>query len=345
MGVKTVAVVFGGPSPEHDVSIMSARSIFEALQSSGIRTIPVYWASNLEFASPEDSLRCLSPKGTGGKFIALPPWEQTMAVLQGLKKTVQVAFPVLHGPFGEDGRIQGLLDCLGIPYVGSGVLASALAMDKLLTKQILEQAGVLTAPFIGFTTHDWANAEDGLRTQIVSLGWPLFVKPSRSGSSIGISKVSDPDRLDKAIDNAFQYDSRIVVEKAIVGRELEVGILDGPQARTSVVGEIEAFGEFYDFASKYQDGRAKLRCPARINEEVANRISDIAMAVFKILDCRGLARVDFFWETATNRLYVNEVNTMPGFTPYSMYPLLWRASDIPYQDLVQHLLDTALSRY
>ena len=345
MGVKTVGVVFGGPSPEHDVSIMSARSIVEALQLSGIQTIPVYWAGNLEFASPEDSLRRLGPKGTGDEFIALPPWEQTMAVLQGLKETVQVAFPVLHGPFGEDGRIQGLLDCLGIPYVGSGVLASALAMDKLLTKQVLEQAGMPTAPFIGFTTQDWANGEDGLRTQIVSLGLPLFVKPSRSGSSIGVSKVSDPDGLDKAIDSAFRYDSRIIVEKAIVGRELEVGILHGPQTKTSVVGEIEAFGEFYDFASKYQDGGAKFHCPARINEEVSNRISDIAMAVFKILDCRGLARVDFLWETTTNRLYVNEVNTMPGFTPYSMYPLLWRASGIQYQDLVQHLLASALARY
>jgi D-alanine-D-alanine ligase len=256
-----------------------------------------------------------------------------------------VVFPLLHGPFGEDGTVQGLLELADLPYVGSGVLASALAMDKAMAKVVCAQAGLEQVAHLVVTEHAWRADRSGLVARVGrELDWPVFVKPARLGSSIGITKVAGPADLGDAMAAAFAHDDKILVERAVVARELECGVigLDDPQA--SVVGEIVPAHEFYDFEAKYLD-ESKLLVPAPVPDDVAARVRRTAVAAWRALGCEGLARVDCFYEEATGRVLLNEVNTMPGFTPRSMFPLLWQASGLPYPDLIARLVDLALERH
>jgi D-alanine-D-alanine ligase len=266
---------------------------------------------------------------------------------------IDVVFPVLHGPFGEDGTIQGLFELADLPYVGSGVLASAVSMDKAYMKVVLAGAGLPVGPYVVVPPRRWLEDADGLRKAIAELGWPVFVKPARGGSSVGISKVHGPDELDAAMALAQEWDPKVIVEAMIVGREIECGVLEGeplldgtptaPQA--SVTAEIRVVGgrEFYDFEAKYLEDSTELTVPADLPEELANEVRRLSVAAFDALSCEGLARVDFF-VTDTGRIVLNEVNTMPGFTPVSMFPSMWAASGISYPELIDRLLRTALRR-
>ena len=258
---------------------------------------------------------------------------------------IDLVFPILHGRFGEDGTIQGMLELLGLPYVGAGVLMSAIGMDKHTTKSILKAAGVPVVPWVAVTRGDLARDGDLWRRRIRSLGLPAFVKPARAGSSVGVSKVSDWDELDAALDIAFAEDSTVLVEEAITGREVECGVLpgkDGGEPRVSVAGEIVVSGrDFYDFEAKYLDAPGvELVCPADLREGELAEMQRIAARAFEALGGEGLARVDFFF-TGTE-FYVNELNTMPGFTPISMFPACWIASGLSYPQLIDELIDLAL---
>lgn len=259
---------------------------------------------------------------------------------------VDVVFPILHGPYGEDGTIQGLFELLGLPYVGSGVLASALGMDKHFTKTVLEKAGISVAPWRTVTAQQWAASASSVSASAEELGLPVFVKPARAGSSVGVTKVSAWDELPAAIDIALHEDSRILIESAIVGREVECGVLSGrggAAPRVSVAGEIVMTGrEFYDFEAKYLDAPGvDLVCPASLTDHELARMQELAARAFTAIDGSGLARVDFFL-TPTGEFVINEINTMPGFTPISMFPKCWIASGVSYPALIDELLALAL---
>ena len=259
---------------------------------------------------------------------------------------IDVVFPILHGPFGEDGTIQGMLELLGLPYVGSGVLASALGMHKHFTKTVLAGAGIAVAPWVTVTAHAWAANPQATADAALDLGYPVFVKPARAGSSVGVTKVSDPSGLGAAVDAALIEDEVVLIEPTIVGRELEVAVLGGRPGeanRASVAGEVVLTGrEFYDFAGKYLDAPGvELRCPAALSESELAEIQRVAIAAFEAIGAEGLARIDFFWG---DTLVVNEINTMPGFTPISMYPRAWEASGVSYSALITELISVAVDR-
>ena len=269
-------------------------------------------------------------------------------VLKSQLGNFDVVFPVLHGPWGEDGTVQGLLELMGIPYVGSGVLASAAGMDKITMKVLLSHAGLEVGRFVGVTDRQWLHEQESCIEAIASLGFPVFVKPARAGSSRGISKVKDPSGLIAAIEEARMHDPRIIVEAGVENaRELECGVLSGDQGTLSAsrVAEIVVGGqhEFYDFDAKYLEDSAELVVPAELPIGIELELQAMAIRAFDALGCEGLARVDFFLDS-TNRLIINEVNTMPGFTPISMYPRMWQVSGLEYGDLIDTLISDALRR-
>ncbi|OLE24882.1 MAG: D-alanine--D-alanine ligase A, partial [Catenulispora sp. 13_1_20CM_3_70_7] len=269
---------------------------------------------------------------------------------------VDVVLPLLHGPYGEDGTLQGLLELSGIPYVGSGVLASAVAMDKEFMKRLLSQAGFDVGPYEVVRPRDWATEEGraAVRLAVEDLGYPVFVKPARAGSSMGIAKVERPEDLDPAIESARHHDPKVLVEAAIVGREIECGVLEGigPMDRpeASLPAELRVTGPhvFYDFEAKYLDGSTEVDIPARLSEQEVADVQEQAVAAFETLGCEGLARVDFFYQESADggpgRFIISELNTMPGFTPTSMFPQMWQATGLSYQDLIVRLIDSALRR-
>ncbi len=263
---------------------------------------------------------------------------------------VDVVLPLLHGPFGEDGTLQGLLELADVPYVGSGVFASAAGMDKQFMKALLAGAGLPVGPHVVIADREWQRDPAACAESVAALGWPVFVKPARGGSSMGISKVHGPDQLAAAVELARESDPKVVVEAAVVGREIECGVLealDGGDPETAPLGEVEVLGgghEFYDFDAKYLDEEhLRLTCPADLPESVAAEIAELAVRSFQALGCEGLARVDFF-VTEHGEVLVNEVNTMPGFTPVSMFPLMWATAGVDYPQLVDRLLRLALQR-
>ena len=286
-----------------------------------------------------------APLGGGDLTVAAPAGPQVLG-------QVDVVLPLLHGPYGEDGTIQGMLEMMGVPYVGCGVLASAAGMDKQVTKVLLGAAGIATAPHVVVGPHAWKRDPEAILEACRSLSYPLFVKPARAGSSLGISKVERPEDLPGAIEAARAVDPKVLVETGIVGREVEVAVLEGRDddaPRVAEPGEIamdtsQGAGEFYDFETKYlaHDAVAMV-CPARIGPEERSLIMDIAARAFEAVGCEGLARVDFFL-TDSGEAVVNEINTMPGFTPFSMYPYMWQVSGLEYTDLVSELIELALSR-
>ncbi len=350
-----VAILFGGQSEEHDVSLRSAQTVINALDSDRYEYVPVGITRTGRWVSQGDPMAQLTANSPLFALDQGSPVEETAidvdasgrGFLSGeLVESIDVVFPVLHGPRGEDGTVQGLLELAGVPYVGSGVLGSALAMDKAMARQVLDRHGIRQAPWMLIERTAWRREPDVIANRIAeTFGFPCFTKPANMGSSVGVSKVHGPEELRSAMDEAARLDRRIVVERGINARELEISVLGNDELITSCVGEIIPAHEFYDYEAKYIDERSQCVVPADIPAEVVSEASDVAIAAFKALDLAGLARVDFLLDRDTHELYLNEVNTLPGFTSISMYPMLWEASGINISALVDRLIELALERH
>ncbi|WP_090818870.1 D-alanine--D-alanine ligase family protein [Arthrobacter sp. yr096] len=359
-----VAILFGGRSSEHAVSCVTAAGVMGAIDKNKYEVIPIGIAKSGQWvlASGDTSQWSLSSAALpevapSGKTVTLAEVggehqlivTEPNAVPQELG-SVDVVFPLLHGPWGEDGTIQGLLELSDTRYVGAGVLASAVGMDKHFMKVVFESAGLSVGPYIAVTDRDWLTDAEAVRKRVDKLGFPVFVKPARAGSSMGISKVDSMEELDAAVEEARRHDLKLVIEAGIVGREIECAVLQGrgtDTPRVSMPGEIAvAAGEhqFYDFAAKYvEDGAAALSCPADMPDEAIARVRELAAVAFDAVGAEGLSRVDFFY-TPAGELVINEINTMPGFTPKSMYPQMWAASGLAYGELIDELIHLALTR-
>ncbi|GAA3231105.1 D-alanine--D-alanine ligase family protein [Nonomuraea helvata] len=359
MSKPRVAVVFGGRNSEHAVSLMGAGSVLDAIDRSKYEVIPIgiaqdgRWvlaASDQRFAIESGELPVVD---TSGAALALPSGGSALVAYDSGSipvelGSVDVVFPVMHGPFAEDGTIQGLLEMAGVRYVGSGVLASAVGMDKAYMKTVMAAAGLPTGPYVVVRDRDWRLDRGRVLKEAESLGWPVFVKPARAGSSQGISKASDLAELEAAVEFARQHDPKVLIEAAIAGREIECAVLESlgdEPAVASAPGEVKVEGgqEFFDFEAKYYPDQMSLTVPADIPEETAEELRAMAVRAFEALDCEGLARVDFFY-TPDGELVLNEINTMPGFTSLSVAPQLWAASGLDYPALVDRLIQLALSR-
>ncbi len=380
MAKLRVAVIFGGRSGEHEVSLASARSVMNALNPDKYDVIPVgitregAWivgrnpmAALLEedfsgtrpaaiFAdpskpglwAPNETVASQMPS-SGGESPEMAPAGEGVGRLASLSQ-VDVIFPVLHGTFGEDGTVQGLLELSGVPYVGAGVLCSALAMDKITFKDVMKAQGIPITDYVWMSRREWLADPEALMDEIEThLGYPVFTKPANLGSSVGISKCRNREELQRGINDASRYDRRILVEWAVpAAREIEVSVLGNEDPSASLPGEVIPSREFYDYASKYLDegeNASKLLIPAPLEPETRTLIQDLAVRTFKAIDGAGMARVDFLLSGETGDVYLNEVNTIPGFTPISMYPKLWEASGVPYSKLLDWLIDLALDRH
>ena len=350
-----VAILYGGRSAEHEVSVVSARSVMAAIDWSKYEVVPIAITKTGRWMLPARTPEELTaPKGslpgTGeeGTEISLVPEAGGAELKQvgGDPRSVDVVFPVLHGPYGEDGTVQGMLELAGVAYVGAGVLASALGMDKELQKQLFRSRGLPVVPSIHVHVEDWLRgAESVLELAEAEIGFPCFTKPSSLGSSIGVSKCRTPEELRTGLELALSHDRKALVERAIPGRELECAVLGNDDPEASVVGEIVPAHEFYDFDAKYITEGSELRIPAPVPEQISEEIRRLAIEAFRAIDCAGMARVDFFYDEATGAVWVNEINTIPGFTPISMYPKLWDASGIPYAKLIDRLIELALDEH
>jgi D-alanine-D-alanine ligase len=339
-------VVFGGQSAEHEVSCVTASHVLAAADADRYRVEPVGITREGRWVRADDARAALEaghrarPDAVTATGTEVAP--QAAVSPAAVDETV-VVFPLLHGPMGEDGTIQGLLELGGVAYVGAGVLGSALAMDKVSAKQVTAHHGIPQAEWRGLRITDRSTTTVG---QLVdALGLPLFVKPANMGSSIGVSKAHDRADVEAALDLAFSYDEFIVVEEAIDGREIEVAVLGNTDLRVSVPGEIRPGAEFYDYDDKYLDGTADLIIPADLPAEVLTELEDLARRSFRALRVEGMGRVDFLYEEGGRGLLLNEINTIPGFTPISMYPKLWEASGLPYDRLIDELVTLALDRH
>ena len=358
-----IALVFGGRSSEHAVSCATAASVLEALDRDRYDVVPVGIARDGHWVlAPDDPAALRLSAGhvpavdTAAASVIVPTsaTDRTLVVHEAGQPPrtlgeVDVVFPLLHGPFGEDGTIQGLLDLADLRYVGSGVTASATMMDKHVMKVLLGSAGLPIGPYVVITDKDWRRDRAAAMDAVHGLSWPVFVKPARAGSSMGITKVSEPGALEAAIEAAREHDPKVVVEAAVFGREIECGVLEGrgtDPTRTSELGEciVVQNHEFYDFEAKYlAAGDVRLETPADVPADTAARIREMAARAFDVAGCEGLARVDFFL-TESGDVLLNEVNTMPGFTPSSMYPRMWAASGVAYPELIDELVALALER-
>jgi D-alanine-D-alanine ligase len=341
-----LVVLFGGQSAEHEVSLVTARHVLAAVDPDRYELAPIAIQKDGTWTRADDAARALAA-GPAALPDALPTSGPETAPLPALAAETGervVVLPLLHGPLGEDGTVQGLLELADVPYVGCGVLASALAMDKAKAKDVFAANGIPQARWIAL--HESAAKDPARRHEVIDeLGLPLFVKPSNMGSSVGVSKAADAAALGAAVDTAARYDEWIVFEEAIDGRELECAVLGNLEPRASLPGEIEPGAEFYDYDDKYVDGRAKLLIPAPLPDEVTDELRAIACRAFTALRCEGMARVDFFYEEGGRGLLVNEVNTIPGFTPISMYPQMWEATGLSYRELIDELIRLAVERY
>ncbi|HUF33979.1 MAG TPA: D-alanine--D-alanine ligase family protein [Acidimicrobiales bacterium] len=345
-----LVVLFGGQSAEHEVSCTSAASVLAAADPDRYDLQPVGITPDGRWVLAEDAIAALAAGASGlpSALTAAGPELDPLPTVAarrgpgGGNDVPTVVLPLLHGPLGEDGTIQGMLELAGVPYVGSGVLGSALCMDKAKAKEVLAHHGVAQPRWI-------ARRDTGIEADLVDrvtaeLGWPVFVKPANLGSSVGISKVADPYGLAAAVEEALRFDEWVVIEEAIVGREIECAVLGGADPIASVPGEILPSAEFYDYDDKYSGDGADLAVPADLPDDVTAEVQRLALTTFAALRADGFARVDLFYEEAGRGLLVNEVNTIPGFTPHSMYPRLWAASGLPYDLLIDRLVALALER-
>jgi D-alanine-D-alanine ligase len=349
-----VAVVFGGRSAEHEVSLASAVGILNNLHREKYDILPIKISREGKWLllAPEADLRSVEglERADGPVLVAGDP------TLGGFYRignnrgdsgilSVDVVFPVLHGTFGEDGTVQGLLGLADLPCVGAGVAASAVGMDKVLMKQLFCQNELPCVDFIWFLRRRWRTDAAVIRDAVAKeIGFPCFVKPANAGSSVGVNKAKNDGDLVRFIDEAAEYDRKILVEKSVDGRELECAVLGNDEPEASVVGEILSANEFYDYAAKYQLD-SKTVIPADLSEALANAVRGFAREAFKAVDCSGMARVDFLMERGTNRIFLNEINTIPGFTPISMYSKMWESSGISYPDLLDRLIELAFERH
>jgi D-alanine-D-alanine ligase len=358
-----VGILYGGKSPEHNVSLSTAMAVMNAIDKNKFDVIPIYitvegqWIKGERLTGTITEVKQLQFQSDAKAMIPVvlnqvpalaDDKNQSPSVTDDNKESetaIDVIFPLLHGPNGEDGTVQGLLEILNIPYVGNGVLASAVGMDKVVMKNLFAQAGLRQAKYVSFTKRDWSKDEEGAYDQVEQkLGYPCFVKPANAGSSVGITKCKQRADLKAAFIEAFKYDRKIIVEEAIVGREIEIGVIGNDEPICSVVGEIIPKKEFYDYQAKYEDGNTELIIPAEVTEEQYETIKQMAITAFKALDLSGLVRADFFL-AEDGTVYINEINTMPGFTPYSMFPLLWKHSGVPYSELIERLIQLAIERH
>jgi D-alanine-D-alanine ligase len=347
-----VAVLYGGTSEEHEVSVVSARGVLGAIDRDKYEVVPVAITKQGRWLLPERAPDQLpEPKGAypavaedGGRATALARGADGGAAVE--ERGVDVVFPLLHGPGGEDGTVQGMLEMLGVAYVGAGVAASALGMDKSLQKPVFAAAGIPVTPALVVRARDFetdADADAVVRRALADIGLPAFTKPANLGSSVGVSKCKTADELRRGIEEALRHDRVALVEVAVEGRELECAVLGNDEPEASCVGEIVPAHEFYDYEAKYLEEGSRTIVPADIPEEVSERIRRYATDAFRAIGCAGMARVDFFLAN-DGRVYLNEINTIPGFTPISMYPKLWEASGIPYAKLIDRLIELALER-
>jgi len=383
-----VGILFGGRSGEHEVSLLSAASVMQAIDRSRFEVVPIgitkagRWltASHAEqmlgaqkiasiaASADEKHLRAGDPNATpgaallaGGESVMVPPMPDANSMVPFATSpaehpssqaiNVDVIFPVLHGTFGEDGTIQGLLELADIAYVGAGVLGSAAGMDKDAMKRLFAAADLPIVKHVTVLRSQWEREPKKVRRLIeTKLKYPVFVKPANLGSSVGISKVHTGSELAAAMDTAARFDRKIVIEQSVGGqkqkaREIEVSVLGNDDPRASIAGEIVPDAEFYDYAAKYLDEGSKLLIPAKLNKSQMKKVRELAVAAFQAVDCAGLARVDFLMDPKSGKLYVNEINTMPGFTAISMYPKLWAASGVQYTELITRLIELALERH
>ncbi len=338
---KNVAILFGGQSTEHEVSRVSATSVLSHIDSEKYNVFPIGITKDGKWFQYKGEY----------KNIASGQWEndEENKIADGLSllinKEVDVVFPVLHGMYGEDGTIQGLCKLMTIPCVGPSVMSSAVCMDKIYTKYVLEHGNIKQARYVVVTAFEYErNSEKFISEIATNLGYPCFVKPANLGSSVGISKCTSRTELDAAFEEAFQFDRKIIVEEGVIAREIEVGVLGNDYPEVTVAGEILPKTDFYDYKAKYEDGNTGLVIPAEVSEQEYAAIKEDAIKAFKALDCSGLVRADFFL-TSAGEVYINEVNTMPGFTPFSMFPLLWKHTDVEYAALIEKLVDLALERH
>lgn len=364
MAVKTrVYLIFGGRSGEHEVSLMSARNVMDALDKEKYQVIPLGITKRGQWLLSGDPMKALTEgvEQAGGFPVGLlgDPTRQELLSLgadgglpavggaPGAGEGPAVFFPVLHGTYGEDGTIQGLLEMAGVPYVGCGVLASAAGMDKGVAKALFLQAGLQVAPYKVYLRADWEARPEALLDDVEAVfgRYPVFVKPANLGSSVGISKAKARAGLARSMAEAARFDRRIIVEEAVTAREIEVSVLGNDQPIASVPGEIIPGSEFYDYNDKYFDNKSSARIPADLAPELAEEFRRQAVVAFQAVDGAGMARCDFFLERATNRILINEINTIPGFTRISMYPKLWEASGISYRELCDRLIQLALERH
>lgn len=330
-----VLVVFGGRSGEREVSVLSARSVVSALDALGHSYVTVGITSRGRWVRFDPRVADVVPDD-GVDYTLLPDSQAP--------KDVDVAFPVLHGPYGEDGSLQGLFELADLPYVGAGVEGSAIGINKVTHKRLFVEAGLPVVDFVAFTRDEWSSDPASLRNAVDKLGYPCFCKPVRLGSSVGISKVHDAPELDDAVDRALRHDDDVLVEAQGYSRELEAGVIGEPPI-VSAIGEPIPDGEFYDYRAKYLGEWTKLLAPADVPPNVEKAVNELALRAFRAARCEGFARVDFFYDAATEALLVNEINTVPGLTEMSMFPRVWEASGKSFADVVQVLLDHAVRRH
>jgi len=352
-----IGVIFGGRSGEHEVSLVSAESVMKALDKSKYDVTPIGITKEGKWLTSSDPLKelkaerykelntqnIISPDST--KKSLVPIKSKHLTTHKVTNKKLDVIIPMLHGPYGEDGTIQGLLELANIPYVGANLLSSAVNMDKVIQKQLFQQADLPVVDFIYFLSREFKRGKKSIALKVKKLGFPVFVKPANLGSSVGISKVRSQKELYAAINYAIQYDRKIIIEKAIINpREIEVSVLGNDTPKASLPGEIVASNEFYDYDAKYVDGSSKAIIPARLPKETTEQIKKIAVNAFKVTDCSGMARVDFLI-ARRKKIYLSEINTIPGFTSISMYPKLWQASGLSYSKLLDELIKLALEKH
>ncbi|KIL37407.1 D-alanine--D-alanine ligase [Cohnella kolymensis] len=364
MGNKIrVGLVYGGRSGEHEVSLQTALAVSKAFDYDKYELIPFYitpkgqWRSGPLLAAPPASVAQL--QYTPQSDSASSTDNAILPVLQGITEselvqtsgnrgdagTIDVMFPLLHGTFGEDGTIQGLFEMAGLPYVGAGVLASSVGMDKVMMKKMFAQAGLPQVGYRYFIKHHWQKNREQCVENVEELGYPCFVKPANLGSSVGVSKARNREELIAAVDEALRYDRKVIVEEFIDAREIEVSVLGNDEPRASVPGEVRTSSEFYDYKAKYTDGKSEMVIPADIPPETAEAVRFMAVEAFRSIDGSGLCRADFFLRRSDGALFINEVNTLPGFTPYSMYPLMWKESGLSYRELLDTLIQLAVERH
>lgn len=360
-----VGVLYGGMSAEHDVSCASVVSVLRALDPEDFEAVPVgvtregAWVrpppeavvaalaggvASGEAAGPAIA-DCLDAAGEDVHLVAASERGRAVVSGPGGDAVLDVVLPVLHGPFGEDGTVQGMLELIGVPYVGSGVLGSAVAMDKVATKRVLEAVGIPVVPYLTYAEDDWVEDDRAPAHVVDRLGLPLFVKPANLGSSVGVSRVDGAEDLPPAVEEALRYDDVVLVETAVEGREIECGVLGNRHPEASVPGEVVVAGGWYDYEAKYLGDTAETTVPADVPPPVAAEIRALACRAFDAVGAMGMARVDFFYDETEDRVWVNEVNTIPGFTAISMYAKMWAATGVPYEDLLERLVELAFDRH